>query len=75
MSVTKIFKYELILLNTRKLFFRIVSMAATLNRQFKNVYVLFSFRYGKYKEFVQAFIDLSRVLAERKVQLVYRRRD
>ncbi|KAK9214940.1 hypothetical protein WN944_006942 [Citrus x changshan-huyou] len=46
-------------------------MAATLNRQFKNICVLSEFTYGKHKEFVDAAIDLSRSIAERKLHLVY----
>ena len=48
MFITKIFEYELFL-NT--LFFRIVSMTTTLNKQFKNICVLSDFHYEKYKEF------------------------
>ncbi|KAK9195263.1 hypothetical protein WN943_003383 [Citrus x changshan-huyou] len=33
-------------------------MAATLNRQFKNICVLSGFTYGKHKEFVEATVDL-----------------
>ncbi|KAK9180623.1 hypothetical protein WN944_023756 [Citrus x changshan-huyou] len=46
-------------------------MAATPNRQFKNICVLFGFTYGKHKEFVDAAIDLGRSIAERKLHLVY----
>ncbi|KAK9218184.1 hypothetical protein WN943_006821 [Citrus x changshan-huyou] len=46
-------------------------MAATLNRQFKNICVLSRFNYGKHKEFVEAAIDLARSIAERKLHLVY----
>ncbi|KAK9180331.1 hypothetical protein WN943_029540 [Citrus x changshan-huyou] len=46
-------------------------MAATLNRQFKNICVLSGFHYGKHKEFVEAAIDLGRSIAERKLHLVY----
>ncbi|KAK9187835.1 hypothetical protein WN944_019234 [Citrus x changshan-huyou] len=46
-------------------------MAATPNRQFKNICVLSGFNYGKYKEFVEAAIDLGRRIAERKLHLVY----
>ena len=46
-------------------------MAATSSRQFKNVCVLFGFHYGKYKEFIQAAIDLGRATIERKLYLVY----
>ncbi|KAK9180851.1 hypothetical protein WN944_023987 [Citrus x changshan-huyou] len=46
-------------------------MAATLNRQFKNICVLSGFTYGKHKEFVDAAIDLGRSIAERKLHLVY----
>ncbi|XP_024037637.1 cytokinin riboside 5'-monophosphate phosphoribohydrolase LOG7-like [Citrus sinensis] len=45
-------------------------MAPTSSSQLKNICVLFGFRYGKYKEFVQAAIDLGRVIAERKLHLV-----
>ena len=47
-------------------------MAATSSSQLKNICVLSGFRYGKYKEFVQAAIDLDRAIAERKLHLVYR---
>ena len=33
--------------------------------------MLSGFRYGKYKEFVQAVIDLGRATTERKLHLVY----
>ncbi|XP_024035565.1 probable cytokinin riboside 5'-monophosphate phosphoribohydrolase LOGL6 [Citrus clementina] len=46
-------------------------MAATSSSQLKNICVLSGFRYGKYKEFVQAAIDLGRAIAERKLHLVY----
>ncbi|KAK9190538.1 hypothetical protein WN943_019145 [Citrus x changshan-huyou] len=46
-------------------------MAATSSRQLKNVCVLSRFHYGKYKDFVQATIDLGRVLIERKIHPVY----
>ena len=34
--------------------------------------MLSGFRYGKYKEFVQAAINLGRAIAKRKLNLVYR---
>ncbi|KAK9180493.1 hypothetical protein WN943_029702 [Citrus x changshan-huyou] len=46
-------------------------MAATHNRQFKNIYVLSGFHYGKHKEFVEAAINLGRSIEERKLNLVY----
>ncbi|KAK9229843.1 hypothetical protein WN944_022809 [Citrus x changshan-huyou] len=46
-------------------------MAATPNKQFKNICVLSGFNYGKHKEFVEAAIDLGRSIAERKLHLVY----
>ena len=46
-------------------------MAATPNKQFKNIYVLSGFNYSKHKEFVEAAIDLGRIIAERKLYLVY----
>ncbi|KAK9185027.1 hypothetical protein WN943_025380 [Citrus x changshan-huyou] len=46
-------------------------MAATPNRQFKNICVLSGFNYCKHKEFVEAAIDLGRSIAERKLHLVY----
>ncbi|KAK9174599.1 hypothetical protein WN944_029636 [Citrus x changshan-huyou] len=46
-------------------------MAATPNKQFKNICVLSRFNYGKHKEFVEAAIDLGRSIAERKLHLVY----
>ena len=42
-------------------------MAASSSSQLKNICVLS----GKYKEFVQAAIDLGRAIAERKLNLVY----
>ncbi|KAK9204946.1 hypothetical protein WN943_015211 [Citrus x changshan-huyou] len=45
-------------------------MAATPNRQFKNICVLSGFNYGKHKEFVEAAIDLGRSIAARKLHLV-----
>lgn len=55
-----------------QIIFEIVPTAATSSRQFKNVCVLFGFRNGKYKEFVQTFIDLGCVIVERKLHHVYR---
>ncbi|KAK9218084.1 hypothetical protein WN943_006718 [Citrus x changshan-huyou] len=49
-----------------------VRLAATPNRQFKNICVLSGFNYGKHKEFIEAAIDLGRSTAERKLHLVYR---
>ncbi|KAK9205956.1 hypothetical protein WN943_016227 [Citrus x changshan-huyou] len=46
-------------------------MAATPNRQFKNICVFSEFNYGKHKEFIETAIDLSRNIAERKLHLVY----
>ncbi|KAK9219212.1 hypothetical protein WN943_007853 [Citrus x changshan-huyou] len=46
-------------------------MAASSSKQFKNICVLFEFHYGKYKEFVQAAVDLGRLIAEKKHHLVY----
>ncbi|KAK9190477.1 hypothetical protein WN943_019082 [Citrus x changshan-huyou] len=46
-------------------------MAATPNREFKNICVLSEFTYGKHKEFVEAAIYLGRSIAERKLHLVY----
>ena len=46
-------------------------MAATHNRQFKSICVLYGFNYGKHKEFVQTTIDLGRSITERKLHLVY----
>ncbi|KAK9230004.1 hypothetical protein WN944_022971 [Citrus x changshan-huyou] len=46
-------------------------MAATPNRQFKNICVLSGFNYDKHKEFVEATIDLGRSIVERKLHLVY----
>ncbi|KAH9658293.1 hypothetical protein KPL70_023432 [Citrus sinensis] len=45
---------------------------STSSSQLKNICVLSGFRYGKYKEFVQAAVDLDRGIAERKLHLVYR---
>ena len=50
-------------------------MAATPNKQFKNICVLSEFNYGKYKEFVEATIDLSCSIIARKLHLVYREGD
>ncbi|KAK9185004.1 hypothetical protein WN943_025357 [Citrus x changshan-huyou] len=46
-------------------------MATIPNKQFKNICVLSGFNYGKYKEFVEASIDLGRSIAARKLHLVY----
>ncbi|KAK9212579.1 hypothetical protein WN943_001961 [Citrus x changshan-huyou] len=46
-------------------------MAATPNRQFKNICALFGFNYDKHKEFVEAAIDLDRSIAEKRLHLVY----
>ena len=46
-------------------------MTATSNRQLKNICVLYRFRYRKYKEFVQAAINLDRTITQTKVHLVY----
>ena len=46
-------------------------MAATPNRQFKNICVLSEFTYGKHKKFVEAAVDLGRSIAARKLHLVY----
>ncbi|KAK9185144.1 hypothetical protein WN943_025498 [Citrus x changshan-huyou] len=68
-TVTKILKYNF-LLSTHKLFLRNISIAATPNRQFKNICVLSGFNYGKH-EFVETTINLGRNIAERKLHLVY----
>ncbi|KAK9192880.1 hypothetical protein WN944_003573 [Citrus x changshan-huyou] len=47
-------------------------MAATPNKQFKNVCVISGFNYGKHKEFIEAAIDLGQSIAKRKLHLVYR---
>ena len=44
-------------------------MATTPNKQFKNICVLFGFNYDKYKEFVEAAIDLDRSMTARKLHL------
>ncbi|KAK9225774.1 hypothetical protein WN943_010818 [Citrus x changshan-huyou] len=46
-------------------------MAATPNRQLKNICVISGFNYDKYKEFVEAAKYLGRSIAERKLHLVY----
>ena len=46
-------------------------MATTLNKQFKNICVMSGFDYGKYKEFIEAALDLGRSIAARKLHLVY----
>ncbi|KAK9185181.1 hypothetical protein WN943_025535 [Citrus x changshan-huyou] len=46
-------------------------MAATSSSQLNNICVLSGFRCGKYKEFIQAFVDLGRTIAKRKLHLVY----
>ncbi|KAH9782028.1 hypothetical protein KPL71_008713 [Citrus sinensis] len=48
-----------------------VQLAATSNKQFKNICALSGFNYGKHKEFIEAAIDLDRMIAERKLHLVY----
>ena len=57
--------------STHKLFLRSTPITVTPNRQFKNICVLSGFNYGKYKEFVEAAINLDRNIAERKLHLVY----
>ena len=69
-TVTNILKYDF-LLSTRKLFLISIPMAATPNEQIKNICVLSGFNYGKHKEFIEATIDLGRIIAERKLHLVY----
>ncbi|KAK9192852.1 hypothetical protein WN944_003545 [Citrus x changshan-huyou] len=56
---------------TYKLFLRNIPLAATPNKQFKNICVLSGFNYGKHKEFIEAAIDIGRNIAERKLHLVY----
>ena len=46
-------------------------MAATPNKQFKNICVLSKFNYDKHKEFIEAVIDLGRSIAARKLHLEY----
>ena len=46
-------------------------MAATPNKQFKNICRLSGFNYGKYKEFVEVAIDLGQSITEKKLYLVY----
>ena len=46
-------------------------MATFSSKQFKNICIFFGFHYGKYKEFVQAAVDLGRVIVDRKLHLVY----
>ena len=55
------------------MFLRSIPIAATPNKQFKNICVLSGFNYGKHKEFVETTIDLDRSIAERKLHLVYGR--
>ena len=69
-TVTKILKYDF-LLRTHKLFLKSIPMAATPNKQFKNICVLSGFNYGKHKEFIEATIDLNRSIVERKLHSVY----
>ena len=52
-------------------FWKISPMASSSSKQFKNICVLSGFHYRKYKEFVQAAIDLGRAITERKLHLVY----
>ena len=59
----------MIFFNTRKLFFGSIPMAATLNEQFKNICVLSGFNCSKYKEFIEAAIDLGLSIAKRKLHL------
>lgn len=47
-------------------------MTETSNKQFNNVCTFFGFHYEKYKEFVQAPIDLGQLLVERKIHLLYK---
>ena len=58
-------------MNTHNLFLKIIPMAASSSRQFKNICVLSRFHYGKYKEFVQVVVDLDFVITEWKLYLVY----
>ena len=46
-------------------------MAATPNKQFKNICVLSRFNYDKYKNFIELAIDLDQSIVERKLHLVY----
>ncbi|KAK9185083.1 hypothetical protein WN943_025436 [Citrus x changshan-huyou] len=46
-------------------------MVVSSSRQFKNIFVLSGFHYGKYKEFVQVAVDLGHAISERKLHLVY----
>ncbi|KAK9195502.1 hypothetical protein WN943_003624 [Citrus x changshan-huyou] len=46
-------------------------MATSSSRQFKNICVLSGIHYEKYKEFVQAVVDLGHATTERKLHLVY----
>ena len=43
-------------------------MAIILNKQFKNICVFSGFNYGKYKEFVEAALDLDRSIS---LHLIY----
>lgn len=70
MSVTKIFKYELFF-QPLTIYLKIILMAASSSRQFKNICVLSGFHYEKYKDFIQATVDRGRVIVERKLHLVY----
>ena len=59
--------------STRKfVFFLIVLIAVTLNRQLKNICVLSESHYGKYKEFIQATIDFGHAMVKRELHLVFR---
>ena len=69
MSTTMVFRASLS--NTHRLFFKIILVATALSRQFKNIYVLSGFHYEKHKEFIQAIVVLSRVIADRKLHLIY----
>lgn len=50
-------------------------MVTTSSKYLKNIYVLSGFHYKKYKDFVQATIDLGHVVCERKLYLIYERDD
>ena len=53
------------------MFLKIIPIAVSSSKQFKNIYVLSRFHYGKYKEFIQPAVNLGCVIAERKLYLVY----
>ena len=46
-------------------------MVTSSSKQYKNIWELSGFHYGKYKEFVQTVVDLGHVIAERNLHFAY----